>query len=211
MLKQVQHDSSIMEKDIKKTLEILREGGIVIFPTDTAFGIGCRIDDEKAIQRLFSIRKRPITQATPVLVDTVKMVRDYVEFIPQEVIDKLIEPYWPGALTIVLQSRINKVPSLVRGGSATVGVRIPNHPAPRSIIRQLGVPILGPSANFHGEPTPYKFEDLNKELVKLVDYVLPGTCSICQPSTVIDCTQTPWKVLREGVLKLKVENRQDVI
>lgn len=194
---------------IKKAIEILKEGGIVIFPTDTAFGIGCRIDDEKAVERLFNIRKRPPTQATPVLVDTVKMARDYVQSLPQEVIDKLIEPYWPGALTIVLKSQTEKVPLLVRGGSATIGVRIPNHPIPRSLIRNLGVPILGPSANFHGESTPYKFEDLNPELVKLVDYVVPGTCSVCQPSTVIDCTQTPWKILRASAVKISYLTRKN--
>lgn len=190
-----------MEKQIQEAIKVLRKGGIVIYPTDTAYGIGCKIDDEKAIRRLFEIRKRPKTQATPVLMDTVKMIRDYTQEVSQEVIDKLIEPYWPGALTIVLRSKIDKVPSLVRGGGNTIGVRIPNHPIPRALIRTLGVPILGPSANFHGEETPYKFEDLDPELVKLVDYVLYGSCSVCQPSTIIDCTQIPWKILREGAIK----------
>lgn len=193
-----------MNKDIKKAVEVLKAGGIVIFPTDTAFGIGCRIDSEKSVQRLFNVRKRLETQATPVLVDTVTMANQYLsEPISQEVLDKLIEPYWPGALTIILYCKKQKVPELVRGGGDSLGVRIPNHPITRAIIQKVGVPILGPSANFHGEKTPYQFTDLNQNLVQLVDYVVPGECTIKQASTVIDCSQRPWKVVRRGAVTLE--------
>lgn len=190
------------EAQIRKAIEILKDGGIIIFPTDTAFGVGCMIDDEEAIERLFRIRKRPKTQAMPVLVDTVKMAQDYLEPIPKDVIDKLTEPYWPGALTIVLPCKIDRVPSLVRRGGKTLGVRIPNHAIARALIRGVGKPLLGPSANFHGEPTPYHFSDLDQELVKLVDYVVTGDCTVCQPSTVIDCSKKPWMVLRQGAVSL---------
>jgi len=193
-----------MNKDIKKAVEVLRNGGIVIHPTDTAFGIGCRIDDEKAIRRLFDIRKRPKSQATPVLLDSLEMARGYVETIPQEVIGKLTKPYWPGALTIVLPCEIDKIPELVRGGGNTIGVRIPNHALALEIIRGVGVPILGPSANFHGEKTPYRFGDLDKELVKLVDYVVWGSCTLKQQSTVIDCSKRPWQITRKGAVELKL-------
>ena len=191
-----------MNEEIKKAIEILRGGGIVIFPTDTAFGVGCRIDDEKAIERLFAIRKRPETQPTPVLIDTVRMAQNYLLPIPKAVIDKLIEPYWPGALTIILPCLIEKVPELVRGGGITLGVRIPNHPIARTLIRELGLPILGPSANFHGEKTPYEMHDLDPEFTKMVDLVVPGESIIKKTSTVIDCSKKPWKVVREGGLKL---------
>ena len=196
----------------QEAIKVLKQGGIVIFPTDTAFGIGCRIDNEKAVQRLFTIRKRPTTQATLVLVDTVRMAQGYLEPIFQEVIDKLIEPYWPGALTIVLPCKKEKVPSLVRGGENTIGVRIPNHPITRTLIREIGVPILGPSANFHGEQTPYEFEEIDTELIKLVDYLIPkelaspvfgeARSDIRLASTVIDCSEKPWKILREGAIQL---------
>jgi len=193
-----------MNKNVKKAAEVLKRGGIVIFPTDTAFGIGCVIDNAEAVEKLFKIRKRPLTQATPVLVDTVKMAQDFLQPIPKDVIDKLIEPYWPGALTIVLQSRIHKVPELVRGGGTSLGVRIPNHKVARELIRAVGKPILGSSANFHGESTPYKFSDLNKELVLLADYVVPGVCTLKQASTIIDCTEKPWRVLRQGEVVIEL-------
>lgn len=191
-----------MDKSVEKAIKILKKGGIVIFPTDTAFGVGCRIDDEKAIERLFRIRKRPETQATPVLVDTVKMAQDYLQPIPKEVVDKLIEPFWPGALTIILPCRIDKVPALVRGGGKTLGVRIPNHPFVRALIRSVNVPILGPSANFHGEKTPYSLENLNKKLVEQVDCVVPGSCPVGKVSTVINCSVKPWKIVRQGAVKI---------
>lgn len=190
--------------EIKKAVTILKGGGIVIFPTDTAFGVGCRIDDKKAIARLFKMRKRPETRATPVLVDTVKMAQDYLQPIPKVVIDKLIEPYWPGALTIVLPCQIEKVPELVRGKTTTLGIRIPNHAVARTIIREVGIPILGPSANFHGQKTPYTFSQLDPKFINLVDYVVFGECGLKQPSTVIDCSVKPWKILREGTVKLNV-------
>lgn len=193
-----------MDQKIEDAIKVLRRGGIVIFPTDTAFGIGCGIDSESSVQRLFKVRKRPPTQATPILVDTVKMAQDYLEQIPQEVIDKLIEPYWPGALTIILPCLVGNIPSLARGGGSTIGVRIPNHPTTRALISGLGTPILGPSANFHGEKTPYAFEELDPNLVQLVDYALPGECNAGNVSTVVDCSVKPWKVLRQGALKLKL-------
>lgn len=193
-----------MEEQIEKAIKILKGGGIVIFPTDTAFGVGCRIDDGKAVARLFAIRKRPSTQATPVLVDTVKMAKDYLKPIPKDVIDTLIEPYWPGALTIILDCNRVRVPELVRGGGKTLGVRIPNHPIARAIIRGVGIPILGPSANFHGASTPYRMGELDAAFVKLVDYVVEGECPVGNVSTVINCSVIPWRILRQGALKIVV-------
>src|SRR3990170_4998404 len=127
-----------MDIEIQKAVKILRAGGVVIFPTDTAFGIGCRIDDEKAVKRLFEIRKRPANQAAPVLVDSLEMARGYVKTVPEEVIEKLIKPYWPGALTIILPCKIDEVPELVRGGGKTVGIRVPNHPVVLEFIKGVG-------------------------------------------------------------------------
>jgi len=191
-----------MKDHIKQAIKFLYYGGIVIFPTDTAFGIGCRMDDEEAVQRLFSIRKRPKTQATPVLVSSFAMAEKYLQPVPSKVKKELIDFYWPGALTIVLPSKTENVSPLARGGTQTLGVRMPNHPDALEIINGVGVPILGPSANFHGEQTPYAFEDLDPELVKLVDYVVPGQCSVKEASTVIDCTNESWKILRQGAVTL---------
>lgn len=193
-----------MNEQVKEAVKILNQGGIVIFPTDTAFGIGCRIDNESSIKKLFKIRKRPVFQATPVLVDGLDMAKKYVLEIPKDVKEKLIDSFWPGALTIILSSRKDLVPDLVRGSGDNIGLRMPNNQTILEIIKEVGVPILGPSANFHGKDTPYDFKELDNELVKLVNYVVSGECELKKPSTVIDCTKTPWEVLRQGALRVNI-------
>lgn len=189
---------------INKAVEVLNNGGIIIFPTDTAFGIGCRIDNENAIKRLFRVRKRPQNQATPVLVSSVDMANKYLIHIPKKVREELIDNYWPGALTIILPCKKEKVPDLVRGGGGNLGVRMPNDKQIQEVIEKVGVPILGPSANFHKEQTPYSISEVNKKLVHQVDFVLEGNVYIKKTSTVIDCSQNPWKILREGAININI-------
>ncbi len=193
-----------MNNQIEEAVKVLKQGGVVIFPTDTAFGIGCRIDNKDSVKRLFSIRKRPQSQATPVLFDNLEIIKKYVTDIPSDVKEKLMDNYWPGALTIVLPCKTDKVPRLVRGNSKNLGVRIPDNDITLSIIKKVGVGILGPSANFHGDPPPYYFKDLNPELVSLTDYVVEGECKLREVSTVIDCSVKPWKIIREGAVKLNL-------
>jgi L-threonylcarbamoyladenylate synthase len=187
---------------IKEAAGIIKSGGIVIYPTDTAFGIGCRIDNEESIKRLFEARKRPETQAVPVLFDSIARVEQYVENISEEVRDKLLGKHWPGALTVIFKAKAEKVPPLVRGGGETIGARIPDHETIQKLIELSDVPILGPSANFHGESTPFKYEDLDPELIKMVDFVLEGNTKGQAASTVIDTTVLPWKIIREGAVKI---------
>ena len=189
-----------MDTEIKQSIEVLKSGGIVIFPTDTAFGIGCRMDYENSVAKLFDLRRRSLEKAVPVLADSIEIVKKYVSDFPPDAED-LAKKYWPGALTIVLKANIS-VPSLVCGGGDTVGFRVPSNETIKAIISGVGVPILGPSANFAGEKTPFEFEDLDKELIKLVDFVMPGECTIKKPSTVIDCSQQPFRILREGALDI---------
>ena len=192
-----------MNKHIEKAIAILDQGGIIIFPTDTAFGIGCRIDRPEAIEKLYSIRKRPPTQPMSLLCNSAEMAVKYVTKIPEKVRSELMTEYWPGALTIVLPAQLEKVPGLVRGGGATVGLRVPDHEVPMTLITASGVPILGPSANFHGEPTPYQFSDVNPQLMYLADYIVPGVCTVSMESTVIDCSEDEWKIVRQGAVKIE--------
>lgn len=190
------------EVSVSEAIKILNKGGIIIFPTDTAFGVGCRIDKPEAVKRIFTIRRRPQTQATPVLVSSITMAQNYL--VPlSDIVRRLMQTYWPGALTIVYQCNTNKTPLLVRGGGKSLGVRMPNHPIILKMIEKIGVPVLGPSANFHKSPTPYRFEDLDKEFLSLVDGVITGHCFLNDVSTVIDCTKKPFKIIRQGVFKIK--------
>lgn len=190
-----------MEDNIHKAVEVILGGGIVIFPTDTAFGIGCRMDNQTSVDSLFTLRKRPREQATPVLVSSKRMALTYYDH-PLYIVRRMMNDYWPGALTIIAPCHEDLVYSPIRGNGKSIGLRMPNNPTILEIINQVGVPILGPSANFHGEPTPYQITDLNPELIKLVDYVVPGECTVKQASTVIDCTTEPYKIIRPGAVIL---------
>ena len=115
-----------MNNELKKAGDFLKRGGIVIFPTDTAFGIGCRIDNEESVERLFKIRKRPNNMAVPVLVNSIKMAQAYLKEVDEKVLN-LMKKYWPGALTVVYNCKIDKVNPLIRGNGETLGVRMPDH------------------------------------------------------------------------------------
>lgn len=186
---------------INKAVEVLNNGGVVIFPTDTAFGIGCRIDDHKAIERLFALRKRSLTQPPPVLVSSLRMAQRYGDF-TEEIIEKLVDPYWPGALTIIVPTKDRIDPLVQKDGG--VGLRVPDHQVALEIVERIDCALLGSSANFPGNPTPYKFEDLDPDLVGLVNYVVPGQTNGSEASTVINTIVSPWQILRDGAIKVAI-------
>src|SRR5437879_4589431 len=126
-----------MNTNLDKAIEILKSGGIGIFPTDTVYGIGCRLDNEDALKRLFTIRNRPEEKAVLAVVDSIGMAEEYLLPIPQAVRSELIDRYWPGGLTIILPCATDRVPSLARGGGATLGIRQTNHPILLQILKEL--------------------------------------------------------------------------
>lgn len=190
-----------MNKQIDIAIKTLNKGGIIIFPTDTAYGIGCRMDNKEAVEKLFKIRKRQKNKPVPILISSIEMAEKYLISIPKDV-KELMNKFWPGALTIVFPCKTGLAHSLIRGGGKTLGVRMPDNKMLLEIIKKIGVPILGPSANLSGEETPYKLSEIDKKLIEQVDFVLTGKTKHKKPSTVIDCSKKPWKILREGVIKL---------
>ena len=190
-----------MENNIDDVVKKIKEGKIGIFPTDTAYGIGCRADNEEAVKKIYKIRNRPQEKALLILVSSVAMASEYAE-VSVDVKEKLIDRYWPGGLTIILPCKTEKIPPAVRAGGPTIAIRLPNNPMICEVIEKVGVPVVAPSANFSGDPTPLSLEEVNKELLKEVDFVLPGVCTMKGISTIIDTTVSPWKVEREGVIQL---------
>ena len=193
-----------MNNTVFEAIEILKNGGIGIFPTDTVYGIGCRLDNEASLQKLFAIRNRPEEKAVLAVVDSIEMAREYLQPIPEDVKTKLMDTYWPGGLTIVMPCNTQKVPAIARGGGLTLGIRQTNHPILLEILKELRVPLVAPSANFAGEATPKTFTEVDKNLLALVDCAIDAPCGGDTPSTVIDCSVTPWKILRPGAVRLGV-------
>lgn len=181
----------LKSKDIEAAAAILRLGGVVIFPTDTVYGIGVRFDRPKSIERIYQIKGTPKSQHFPILVSDVGQVKKIARI--TNAAAKLIDKYWPGALTIILASRhrISKI-----------GFRMPNSDLVISLIEKVGLPIIGTSANFHGKRTSNTFKWLDPKFTKLSDYVLKGECKTGIESTVVDATYDPPKILRQGAVSL---------
>lgn len=186
-----QEESKLLE--IKKAAEVLQNGGVVIFPTDTVYGIGCRADDKDALAHICKIKKRPQGQPFPYLVSNIKQVEKLALVTPLS--RKLIEKYWPGGLTIVLSSKF---------GKGKIGFRMPNSSLINLLINSVEEPIIGTSANFHGHPSPKSYDELDPKLLKLVDFVLSGECKKGIESTVVDATINPPKILRHGAVKINI-------
>ena len=191
-----------------EAIKQLKAGKIGIFPTDTAFGIGCRADDEKAVKRVYKIRNRPEEKALLILVSSIKMASEYA-YIDDKVRRELIDLYWPGGLTIILPCKTEKIPAVVRAGGSTIAIRFPSNPMICEVIEKIGVPIVAPSANFSGEATPFSLEEVDHSLLKEVDFILPGMCTMKGISTIIDATVAPWKVIRQGVVEVNYDTAND--
>lgn len=186
----------------RRAIETLTQGGVVVYPTDTVYGVGCRIDDDAAVRRLFVLKSRPHTEALPVLLADVAQLDQYARDVPPAA-RRLVSRFWPGALTVVLR-RSERVPSLVAGGGPTVALRVPNHPVPRALVRAVGVPIVGTSANTHGMPSPVTAQLAVYDLGDRVDLVLDGgRVPGGRESTVVDVTSQSPRVVRQGAIPAK--------
>ncbi|OGD89348.1 threonylcarbamoyl-AMP synthase [Candidatus Curtissbacteria bacterium RIFCSPLOWO2_02_FULL_40_11] len=183
------HEES-QSKEIEQAVKILRSGGVVIFPTDTVYGIGCRYDFPHSVQRIKNIKKS--TQNFPVLIVNINQAHKLANMTPSAM--HLVNKHWPGGLTILVHKKSDE---------EKIGLRIPASDLVISIINRLQVPIIGTSANFHRQPSVTKFENLDERLVKLADYVIKGECIYKVESTVVDATVNPVKILREGLVKIR--------
>lgn len=189
--------------NIQDAINCIKSGGVGVFPTDTVFGIGCRMDNEESVKRVFDIKKRAYDNALLVLVDSVQMATSYVK-IPQDVRKKLVDVYWPGGLTIFFTCRENKVPAVVNAGTSILAIRWPKQTMIERIIQSVGVPIIATSANISGEDTPYSLSEVSKNIIAQVDFVLDGECTYKKESTIIDTTVKPWNIVRSGAVNIEI-------
>ena len=190
---------SNLSTSISRSVQILRDGGVIALPTDTLYGISANALDPEAAAKVFSVKDRGERSPLPIFVSDPVHLYKYGRDIPDTAI-RLAEIFWPGKLTIVV-GKSDLVPDVVSGGLDTVGLRIPDHPAPREIVAQLGEPITATSANVSGKPALTAAEDVVAELGSRLDLVLDGgTLAPSAPSTVIDVTADPPRILRQGAL-----------
>ncbi len=180
---------------------LLRRGGLVAYPTDTLYGLGASVADPEAVSRVFAAKGRASTQALPVLVASFEQL-DQVCAEVGLLAKELAGRFWPGALSLVLR-RHASVPAAIGGGGDTVAVRLPRHPAPLALIAECGTPITGTSANLSGGPQPDTAFEVVRQLGDAVDMVLDGgPCPVAAPSTILDLTTNPARLLRAGAVSI---------
>lgn len=192
---------------IKEAAAEIKEGKIVLFPTETVYGIGANALDEKAVNKIFEAKGRASDNPLIVHICNLDMLNDLVQEIG-EIEEKLINNFWPGPLTIIFNRR-ECIPNNVTAGLDTVGIRMPSNSVARKLIEFAGLPIAAPSANISGKPSGTKVEDIIDELDGKVDYILDaGMVDIGVESTVVRVVDNKVHILRPG--KITVEDIQSL-
>ncbi len=189
---------TLSEEAIAQAAALLRSGDLVIFPTDTVYGVGALITHPQAVARLYRVKDRPGEKAIPLLIADPEDLEQAVTKVTPAA-RRLIARFWPGGLTLVLPKR-PEVPAEVSPGP-TVAVRLPDHEGVRALIRAAGAPLAATSANRSGQPSPRTAQEALAQLGGRVPLILDGgPCPGGVPSTVVDCTVDPPRLLREGAI-----------
>ncbi len=191
---------------LKEPARIIRDGGIVIFPTETVYGIGTNGLDAKSIKKLYEVKKRPLNKPISLLVSDIKMVDDIAKDI-SEIERNIIEAFFPGPLTIILKKK-NIVPDILTSNGDTVGVRMPEGEIARKLVEYAGVPIAAPSANITGKPSGTNIDSIKKDFDGKVEcFVDGGDSKIGFGSTIVKVIDNELVILREGIItKEQIQN-----
>jgi L-threonylcarbamoyladenylate synthase len=194
------------ESDIKKAAEIIKNGGIVLFPTETVYGIGANALNDEAVNKIFVAKGRAQDNPLILHISDMEMLNQIAENI-SEIEYKLMDAFWPGPFTIILNKKDNIANTATCGGN-TVGVRMPSNKIAHDLIKESGAPIAAPSANISGKPSGTKLEDILDELKDRVDYIIDGgETDIGIESTVVRVIDNEVKILRPGkIIKEDIES-----
>lgn len=186
-------------ENIREAAEIIKNGGLVAFPTETVYGLGANALDPAAVSKIYAAKGRP--SDNPMIVHIAR-ASDIGQLTPRlsEDIVTLIDTFWPGPLTMVLKKK-DIVPEVTTGGLDTVAVRMPDNPHALALINESGCPIAAPSANISGKPSPTKAQHVIDDLSGKIDAVIEGEdCRVGIESTVVDMTGSVPTILRPGIL-----------
>ena len=182
---------------MKKSAKIIKNGGIVVFPTETVYGIGTNGLDKNAVAKLFEVKQRPLNKPISLLVNNIDMINKISKDIT-ELEYALIKEFFPGPLTIILKKK-EIVPNIVTSNSDTVGVRMPSNEIALKLIEFSGVPLATPSANISGKPSGTNLDDITKDFNEKVDlFINGGPSQIGLSSTIVKVINGIPHILRQG-------------
>lgn len=181
---------------IARAAAVLRRGGVVAFPTDTVYGVGASVFRPAAMRRLYRLKRRDRSKPLAVLVENAAAAGALTRDVPIQA-KTLMDRFWPGPLTLILPA--SPLGTLVTGGRATIGVRVPRGPVVRALLRACGAPLAATSANASGKPAAVSAAAVRRQLGTSVDLVLDGgRTTLAEESTVIDASRFPFLLLRAG-------------
>jgi tRNA threonylcarbamoyl adenosine modification protein (Sua5/YciO/YrdC/YwlC family) len=185
---------------VRQIVEILRNGGIIIYPTDTVYGLGCDITNQRAVEKICKIKGiNPKKHNFSFVCADLSNIAQYTRVITKPVF-KMMKKAFPGPFTFILEASY-QVPKILHSNKKTVGIRVPNHGVPRAIVEELGQPILSTSIHDEDEVIEYSTDPelIFEKYQYLVDAVIDGGYGSNIPSTVLDCTGEEMVVVREGL------------
>jgi len=180
---------------IEQAANSVESGRIIVYPTDTIYGVGTNALDPVAVLRIFEVKRRPLENPLPVAVAGMEMA-ERLAVVTTEA-QMLMESFWPGALTLVLPKK-DIVPDLVTSGCLGLALRAPDHRVPLKIIEMIGLPLIATSANIHGAASCKSAQEAVSQIGDRVDLVLDGGATAGAASTILDLTGARPRVLREG-------------
>jgi L-threonylcarbamoyladenylate synthase len=187
-----------LQREIEEGVSIIKNGGVIAFPTDTVYGLGADAFNSTAVERIYEIKDRSKSHRFPLLIADVKQLTALAEPIP-ELAWFLATQFWPGGVTLVL-SKKDSLPAYLASGS-TIAVRVPNHPTCLTIVEHLARPLIGTSANISGQPPALTANEVRQQLGGRIDLIIDGgKCSGGKESTVLDISRQPPVVLRQGII-----------
>lgn len=159
----------MLKEEINKALEVLKAGGVILYPTDTIWGLGCDATNEEAVDKVLKIKNRPAEKSLIVLLDTDNKLQSYVSEVPDVAYD-LIE-YAENPLTIIFSGAKNLAKNVINA-DGSVGIRVAKHDFCTPLIQRFRKPIVSTSANLSGEPSPKNFDEINEQIKDAVDYIV---------------------------------------
>jgi len=199
---------TLLTESPQRAAQFIKQGDIVAFPTETVYGLGANVFDERALRKIFAAKRRPADN--PLIAHTADLadLALLAGRVPRSA-EKFIEEFFPGPLTVVLPKH-NSVPLIATAGLSTIGIRMPHHPVALAFLKACGVPLSAPSANLSGTPSPTTWQSVSADLDGRIKCILKGGhTKVGLESTVVDCTGPSPRVLRCGAVTL--EQLQEII
>jgi len=181
---------------IAEAATVIREGGLVVYPTETVYGLGADACSDEAVAKVFAAKGRPLESAISVAVSSFEMALEIAKL--NSSARKIFKKFMPGPLTLVVGAK-PIVSKLLTASTGKIGIRIPDHPVALALIEWVGCPITTTSANISGRPSPRTVREALEQLGDRVDVALDaGRCRLGRPSTVVDISSGTPKIIREG-------------